>query len=82
MFKFLYHARYKTVGSEKEFCSVFIGKRDVDISANPEEIADYTYIAITELNREMEKSPDIFTPWFKIEWQRIKGDHLKDIENL
>lgn len=82
LFKFPYHARYKTVGSEKEFCSVFIGKSDADISANPEEIAAFKYMPIPELDREMEKNPDSFTPWFKIEWQRIKRNHLKDIEDL
>lgn len=82
LFKFQYQARYKTIGSEKELCSVFIGKTDAVISADPDEIAAWKYMKISKLDREMRSKPHLFTPWFKAEWQMIKKNHLYAIKNL
>lgn len=72
LFRFQYQASFKEVGSENELCSVYIGITEAPIRANPEEIAEWKYIDLEELDRDMEAHPDVYTPWFKIEWQRIK----------
>jgi isopentenyl-diphosphate delta-isomerase len=72
LFKFQYQASFKDVGSENELCSVYIGITEVSIRANPEEIEEWKFIDFEELNRDMEVHPDVYTPWFKIEWERIK----------
>lgn len=82
LFKFQYQARYKDIGSENELCAVFIGKTDAPISANPAEIAQWQYIDLPTLDRQLQTRPYLYTPWFQIEWQGIKKHHLKDIEKL
>lgn len=82
LFKFRYRARYEDIGSEHELCSVYVGKSDAEISVDPDEIAAYKYMAIPELDRQMNEQPHLFSPWFKIEWQTIKKDHFPVIENL
>lgn len=82
LFKFQYQARFRDTGSENELCSVYIGMSDDEITANPEEIADWTYFGIDELTREVASNPERFTPWFKIEWQRIVDEHRADIDGL
>jgi isopentenyl-diphosphate delta-isomerase len=79
LFKFQYQASFKGVGSENELCSVYIGTTDAPIVANPGEIAAWRYIDLAELDRDIKAHPEIYTPWFKMEWQRIRENHLKEL---
>ena len=74
VYKFSYRAQFDDLGSENELCSVFLGKTDQAHSANANEIADVRYVAREALQDELQSSPDQFTPWFKIEWERLCGE--------
>jgi len=74
LFKFQYHAQYKDVGSENELCSVYIGRSDEPITANPDEIAEFRYVAPDALDKEVADQPETFSPWFKMEWKRIREE--------
>ena len=78
-FKFSYQARFGSVGSENEHCSVFIGQTDQPIQADPNEVSQWRYISPVELDEEMAEWPDRFTPWFKTEWERLKDHPLIQI---
>jgi isopentenyl-diphosphate delta-isomerase len=82
LFKFQYHASFKDIGSEHELCSVYIGKTAAPIRANPEEIARWRYVDLEEMDREIKARPEMYSPWFKLEWQRIKADFMKDVAAL
>ena len=82
LFKFQYSVPYKNVGSEREMCSVLIGKSNSHISPNKNEIDEWKYMDIEKLDENMSVNPDKYTPWFKLEWERIKKDHWQEIENL
>jgi len=82
LFKFQYFAKYKDKGSEREICSVFTGRSNDEVLANPNEIAEWKYIDLTELEKGFEKNPDIYSPWFTMEWKRIKRDHFQEIIKL
>jgi len=82
LFKFQYQATYKDTGSENELCSVYIGRSDTPIKADPAEIAEWKYITWDQLNKDIHEYPEYYTPWFKLEWQRIKAQHLKDVISL
>lgn len=79
LYKFSYHARYEDVGSEREYCSVYAGYHQDVPSIHPEEIAAIRHVSPDALTAEMEQNPDTFTPWFKMEWARIRKDHLDGI---
>jgi isopentenyl-diphosphate delta-isomerase len=72
LFKFFYHARYGEVGSERELCWVYAGISLDEVRANANEIADWRWIAPDRLDREMSAGEDVFTPWFRLEWARIR----------
>jgi len=82
LYKFQYHARYKSIGSESELCSVYIGRYDGKIHINKNEINDWKFIDLETLDSDIESNPEIFTPWFQMEWQKIKQDYMNKIDSL
>ena len=69
IYRFTYHATYLDVGSEHEICSVYVGKPQTSISPNREEIDAHRWINFEDLDEWVVSSPDVFTPWFKLEWE-------------
>lgn len=76
LFKFCYQAQFDALGAEHELCSVFIGRSSTPVTINPEEISACRWIAPTALEEEMAgPAGGRFTPWFRLEWQRVWGEH-------
>jgi len=71
-YTFTYHAPFGAVGSEREVCSVFLARTTGEIRANENEIAEWRWIAQDELTAVLESDPDDYTPWFKMEWARLR----------
>ena len=60
------------LGSENELCWVFAGSSDRQPQPNSHEIAAVRWIAPVDLDREFETNPEIFTPWFTMEWVGVR----------
>lgn len=82
LFTFQYHARFRDAGSEREMCAVYIGKSNDKITVNPNEVADWKWIPVNEFTRELAKHPGQYTPWFKMEWERMMIEHQREIKAL
>lgn len=80
VYRFDYHARFGSEGSERELCSVFLARSLNEVAPNPHEIAATRFITAAELDREFEQSPDRFTPWFRMEWEALKDRYAADLE--
>lgn len=79
LFKFIYHAQYDQAGSEHELCWVYLGRSANPVVVNANEIADWRFVSTGTLENELAAEPGKFTPWMKLEWQRIReefGDEL------
>ena len=74
LYKFEYQASFADVGSEFELCSVFLGWSSDRPRINSTEIADWRWLRPAALEREIERAPELFTPWLKLEWQRLCDD--------
>jgi isopentenyl-diphosphate delta-isomerase len=72
LYKFQYQASYEDVGSEHEMCWVYVGVTDDEARPNPNEIEDHRWVSPAGLDEEMQATPEIFTPWFQMEWQRVR----------
>jgi len=70
LFTFQYQAPYLDLGSENEVCWVFAGLSDSAPRPNIHEIADVRWITADDLDREFRTQPEVFTPWFAMEWPR------------
>jgi len=74
LFKFEYRAEFGDVGTEHELCWVFAGTTADSPVVNTTEVAEWRWIAPVDLDRELDTSPQRFTPWFKLEWRRIRTE--------
>jgi isopentenyl-diphosphate Delta-isomerase len=79
LFKFQYKAQFNDEGSERELCSVYIGRVSGPILSDPREIKAWRWISLEALQRELAISSDKFTPWFRMEWERIWREHRADL---
>ena len=82
LYTFQYQANYRDIGTEREICSVYIGTSCDQIAANPWEVAEWEFIAINDLTTDMDRHPQKYTPWFKLEWQKLVGEYLNEISTL
>jgi isopentenyl-diphosphate delta-isomerase len=62
---FVYFAPQKG-HAENEFCRLLAGDFDGKIKPNPDEIIAVRWASLRELESELKKRPDSFTPWFKL----------------
>lgn len=74
IYKFAYQARFGDLGAEHELCSVYLGRLEREATANDAEIAALRYAGAKTLQAEIESDPDNYTPWFKMEWQRLNEE--------
>lgn len=73
---FIYKASFDNGLTEHEFDHVMVGKYNEDPIINPEEVADYKWISIPDLQVDIELHPEKYTAWFKI----IMSEHLDAIK--
>jgi len=78
LYKFTYHATYEDLGAEHELCWVYAGTTDDEVRENRNEIAAWRFVTPAALDAELRAAPERFTPWLKLEWNRIRKDFLKE----
>jgi isopentenyl-diphosphate delta-isomerase len=52
-----------------------VGHSDALPVANVNEIAALRYVSPEVLDQEIATKPQTFTPWFKIEWERLRREY-------
>ena len=70
-YKFVYRAAFGDLGSEHEFCHVLLGAIGDPPVPNHTEIAALKYLSPADLEQEFATNGDAYTPWFRMEWQRL-----------
>lgn len=74
LYKFEYQADYQGIGTEHELCWVYAGHSDAEPVINSTEIRDWQWIDPLELGAQLKQESHRFTPWFRMEWERIERD--------
>ena len=82
LFKFQYQVNFEDIGAEHELCAVFIGRTNSPVFINKEEIAEIKYLSIDAVEEELKVNSAQYSPWFKIEWGRIRKGYLPNIDGL
>ncbi len=82
---FLYQAKYKDIGWEREFLTIMYGFYQGEVKPAPREVNDWKWISPENLIKDMEKNPEKYTPWFKRGFKRylkIKEQKEKNRKKL
>jgi isopentenyl-diphosphate delta-isomerase len=84
LYRFEYRAEFSDIGAEHELCSVFVGKvpAPMRVDVNPSEIAAWRWVPSEEVDRMIETQPEQVTPWFVMEWRRLRGEFRETIDGL
>lgn len=75
IYKFQYQADFGDAGAENELCWVYLGRATSAVKPNQTEIADHRFVPAGQLGRELAAHPERFTPWFRMEWEALTGEH-------
>ena len=73
---FVYKASFDNGLTEHEFDHIMVGKYNEDPVINPEEVAAFKWMDISDILLEIELDPEKYTAWFKI----IMSEHLDAIK--
>jgi len=82
IYEFEYQASYLDIGSEHELCKVYLGRSDSDVSVNKNEISDFKWMSIDEIDDLMSSESDVITPWFRMEWNCLRQNYADGFKKL
>lgn len=66
LFQFIYRIDFSNGLTEHELDHVYIGITDQEPHINPEEVSDYRYIALHDLETDLRENPANYTEWFRL----------------
>jgi isopentenyl-diphosphate delta-isomerase len=72
-FQFTYKTVFDNGLTEHEFDHVFIGTYDGEININPDEVENYGYGLVEDIELDIQQYPSIYTEWFKIAFPKVKN---------
>jgi isopentenyl-diphosphate Delta-isomerase len=73
IFDFVYRTDFENGLIEHEFDHVFTGEYDGKISSSSNEVMDYCYKSMTEINASLRIHPQNYTAWFRLAFPMIEG---------
>ncbi len=76
-FDFIYRTDFSNGLCEHEFDHVFFGTTDALPAIDPQEVADYAFMSLDELNEKLKQNADEYTEWFKICFDRVIEHYKK-----
>ncbi|WP_395053816.1 isopentenyl-diphosphate Delta-isomerase [Flavobacterium sp.] len=78
LFHFIYKAPFDNGLTEHELDHVMIGYYNDEPKINDEEVASWKWMAIDDVEKDIQENPEIYTVWFKIifdEFYHFLEDH-------
>jgi len=71
LLKIRYQTPYKDVGSENEIDAALVVKGINEVFPNKEEISEYKYVDLKELEEDIKNNPEKYAPWFIIIFEKF-----------
>lgn len=72
LFNFEYKAEVEDGMTEWEIDHVLLGLTDVEPKINTNEVAEWKYMPLDEIDSDLKSNPHNYTEWFKICFERVK----------
>ncbi|WP_373056947.1 isopentenyl-diphosphate Delta-isomerase [Zunongwangia sp. H14] len=73
---FIYKAPFDNGLTEHEYDHILVGKFEGEPNLNPDEVADWKWIPLEDVEEDMKQNPHIYTEWFKIIFNKYYS-HIK-----
>ncbi|HET7361410.1 MAG TPA: isopentenyl-diphosphate Delta-isomerase [Salinimicrobium sp.] len=70
---FIYKAPFDNGLTEHEFDHILVGEYNEEPLINPEEVADWKWISLEDLKKDMAHNPKNYTEWFKIIFEKYEN---------
>lgn len=77
IFDFTYMAEFEDGLKEHEFDHVFIGYYNKDPDINPLEVAEFKWMSLEDIQKDLSQNPEKYTAWFRIVFNRFYN-HTKN----
>lgn len=74
LFHFTYKAELDQGLTEHEFDHLFLGHYDGEPNINPDEVMDWKWVDMDEMEEDMKTHPEDYTEWFKIIFARFRQE--------
>ena len=78
-FFFIYKAELDQGLTEHEFDHVFIGFSDETPIPNPEEVSEYQWMTVADIQSSIQKNPNQWTEWFKVIFTEFQSELGKEL---
>ena len=82
MYSFIYRAELDNDLTEHEIDHLFFGKYEGAPILNPEEVSDWKFITLKDLEKDLLDNPENYTQWFKLIFSRVKSKYHKEIDSF
>jgi isopentenyl-diphosphate delta-isomerase len=73
---FTYKAPFENGLTEHEFDYILVGKYNENPNPNPDEVADWKWVSLDEIKKDISQNPNHYTAWFKIIFEKHYQDML------
>ena len=77
---FIYKAPFDNGLTEHEFDHIMIGKFNESPNLNPDEVADWKWMSLESVKKDMVLYPELYTEWFKIIFEKFYK-HINILDN-
>jgi isopentenyl-diphosphate delta-isomerase len=81
-FHFIYRAELTNGLIEHEYDHVFSGIYDGDVKPNPDEVSDFKWVELNDLEKDLAAHPELFTPWLRNAFFKILSVKTKNSTRL
>ena len=74
---FIYKAPFENGLTEHEFDYILVGEYQDDPQPNPDEVHNWKWMNLDDIENDMNKNPNLYTEWFKIIFEKHKSEMVK-----
>ena len=82
LFKFEYYAKFDNNLIEHEIDHIVIGYSDIEPIINKDEVNDYKYMKISELQEDVKINPENYTIWFKLIFEKLINKNIINLGSI
>ncbi|PKG43932.1 isopentenyl-diphosphate Delta-isomerase [Psychroflexus sp. MES1-P1E] len=74
---FIYKAPFENGLTEHEFDYILVGEYQNDPQPNSDEVHDWKWMSLDDIENDINKNPNLYTEWFKIIFEKHKSEMVK-----